>query len=109
MRSGRRHGELVIRSPLEEAAQIVAVGVQRAPAVARQKRDADAHGLAEALADALEERGGWYADFHSDSEVTAVFAGRIFRYHRGDGGERAKVEAYARSVGVPEEQLDWDE
>ncbi len=30
---------------------------------------ADADRLATALADALEPQGGWYADFHSDSEV----------------------------------------
>jgi hypothetical protein len=65
--------------------------------------------LAEALSDALEARGGWYADFHSDSEVTVVFAGRVFRYRRGDSGQREEVMEYARSVGVPEPQLDWAE
>jgi hypothetical protein len=41
--------------------------------------------------------------------VTVVFAGRIFGDRRGDDTERAKVADYARSVGVPEEQLDWSE
>jgi hypothetical protein len=71
--------------------------------------DAVADQLAEQLSSSLEARGGWYADFHSDSEVIVVFAGRIFRYLRGDTGERAKVADYARSVGVPNEQLDWAE
>jgi hypothetical protein len=71
--------------------------------------DADAERLAEALTDALEAKGGWYADFYSDTDVTVVFSGRIFRYRRGDNNERAKVEDYARSVGVPDEQLDWSE
>jgi hypothetical protein len=71
--------------------------------------DDDAGRLAEALADALEARGGWYADFHSDTEVTVAFSGRIFRYRQGDQGERARVKEYARSVGVPDEQLDWAE
>jgi hypothetical protein len=35
-----------------------------------------------------------------------VFSGRIFRYRMGDGSERAKVADHARSVGVPERQLD---
>jgi hypothetical protein len=65
--------------------------------------------LAEALADALDSVGGWYADFHSDTEVTVVFSGRIFRYRRGDKDGRAGVADYARSVGVPEVQLDWAE
>jgi hypothetical protein len=71
--------------------------------------DDDADRLAEALSDALEVRHGWYADFHSDSHVTVVFSGRIFHYRRGDQSERAEVEEYARSVGVPDEQLDWAE
>jgi hypothetical protein len=71
--------------------------------------EADADRLAVALADAFEANGGWYADFHSDAVVTVAFAGRTFRYRRGDDVERAEVAEYARSVGVPEEQLDWAE
>jgi hypothetical protein len=33
----------------------------------------------------------------------------MFRYRRGDKNGRAKVEDYARSVGVPDAQLDWAE
>src|SRR5579859_131088 len=69
--------------------------------------DAYAEQLADALAGVLESQSGWYCDFHSDSEVTVVFAGRIFRYRRGDSVARSNVVAYARSVGVPEAQLDW--
>src|SRR6266851_6873381 len=61
--------------------------------------ETDADPLAAALSDALQGDGGWYADFHSDSEVIVVFSGRIFRYRRGDKRERATVEDYARSVG----------
>jgi hypothetical protein len=74
-----------------------------------EANDADADQLAEQLSTALDARGGWYADFHSDTEVTVVFAGRIFRYQRGDKSERAKVADYARSAGVPDDQLDWAE
>ena len=70
-------------------------------------RDADQ--LAEQLSSVLEAHGGWYADFHSDSQVVVLFAGRIFRYQRGDKIERSNVADYARSVAVPEEQLDWAE
>lgn len=71
--------------------------------------DSDADRLAEALSDALDTVGGWYADFHSHADVTVVFSGRVFRYGRGNKGERARVEEYARSVGVPEARLDWAE
>jgi hypothetical protein len=40
------------------------------------------------LSVALEARGGWYPDFHSDTDVTVIFAGQIFRYRRGDAGAR---------------------
>jgi hypothetical protein len=62
--------------------------------------------LAEALAGALAEPG-WYADFHTAGESFVVFSGRVFRYPRGDADGRARAEAHARSLGVPEAQLDW--
>ncbi len=64
--------------------------------------------LAEALAGALNASGGWYCSFGSDHEMIVVFAGRSFRYRRGDDQARRDVEVYARSVGVPEAQLDWE-
>ena len=63
--------------------------------------------LARGLADTLDGEHGWYCDFRSDDETFVVFAGRVFRYPRGDRAARLDVEAYARSVGVPEAQLDW--
>ena len=71
--------------------------------------DTYAEQLADALAEVLQSQHGWYCDFQSDSEVTVVFAGRTFRYRRGDVAARREVVAYARSVGVPDAQLDWSE
>ncbi|MCO1657591.1 hypothetical protein [Pseudonocardia humida] len=65
--------------------------------------------LAEALAAALLPDDGWYADFQSAAEHVVVFAGRVFRYRKGDADARADVVAYGRSVGTPEHQLDWGE
>lgn len=62
--------------------------------------------LAHALSDAL-AAGPWYCDLQSDDETIVVFAGRVFRYPRGDASARAEAEAYARSAGVPESQIDW--
>jgi hypothetical protein len=58
------------------------------------------------LGEALEP-GPWYCDLASDRETVVVFAERTFRYPRGDHAGRTEAEAHARSVGVPEEQLDW--
>jgi hypothetical protein len=69
--------------------------------------DDDAERLDCALETALQRQGGWYCDFRSDAETIVVFAGRTFRYPRGDRSGRAEAIEYGRSVGVPEEQLDW--
>ena len=71
--------------------------------------DADLELLVGALERALESRGGWYCDFRTAAETFIVFAGRSFRYPRRDIGGRAAAADYARSVGVPEAQLDWPE
>ena len=71
--------------------------------------DQDVERLAGALESALERRCGWYCDFRTDTETFVIFAGRSFRYPRGDGSGRARAADYARSMGVPEAQLDWPE
>jgi hypothetical protein len=62
--------------------------------------------LVDELGEALEP-GPWYCDLASDRETVVVFAQRTFRYHRGDAAGRAAAEDHARSVGVPDSQLDW--
>lgn len=51
--------------------------------------------------------GPWYCDVRTDAESVVVFSGRVFRYARGDAASRAEAEAFARSRGVPEGQVDW--
>jgi hypothetical protein len=74
-----------------------------------EAEDADAGSLAGALADALDQRLGWYTDLRSAEETFVIYSGRVFRYPRGDSRGRAEAEAYGRSHGVPENQLDWPE
>jgi hypothetical protein len=69
--------------------------------------DEELAGLLTALERGLESRGGWYCDARSDAETLVVFAGRTFRYPHGDASGRERAAEYARSVGVPEAQLDW--
>jgi hypothetical protein len=68
--------------------------------------DDDVDAFAAALSEALEP-GPWYCDFRSETETFVVFADRIFRYPRRDQSGREEAEAHARSVGVPEAQIDW--
>jgi hypothetical protein len=65
--------------------------------------------LAVALSNALDPTLGWYCDFRTTDETFVVFGGRVFRYPRGDRTRRSEAESYARSVGVPESQIDWPE
>ena len=65
--------------------------------------------VADALAGALDGDGGWYCNFSTADETWVVFRGRVFRYPIGDLAGRAEAEAYGRSLGVPEPQLDWGE
>jgi hypothetical protein len=69
--------------------------------------ETDAQRLAAALAAVLDDAPAWYADFHSPAEKFVVFPGRVFRYPRGDRAARVKAEVHARSLGIPEAQLDW--
>ncbi len=58
------------------------------------------------LSDAI-RTGPWYCALRTEQEVAVVFAGRPFRYRRGDGAARAEAERYARASGVPDTQTDW--
>ncbi len=51
--------------------------------------------------------GGWYSHFRAGERVFVIFANRVFAYAEADAAAREEIEAYGRSVGVPEEQLDW--
>ncbi|HJM88595.1 MAG TPA: hypothetical protein QF624_03085 [Dehalococcoidia bacterium] len=70
--------------------------------------ESDAQDLAQKLAAALDEPG-WYVDFHSPTESFVIFPGHVFRYQRGDASGRDEARAHARSLDIPESQLDWPE
>jgi CBS domain-containing protein len=60
--------------------------------------DHDAPQLASALADVLDDKG-WYVDFRSRDETFVVFAGRVFRYRRGDGASATPDASVSSSSG----------
>lgn len=60
------------------------------------------------ISDAMHE-SFWYANIHCRVDEIVIFAGKIFRYVRGDAEARKAPEDYARSIGVPEHQLDWED
>jgi hypothetical protein len=70
--------------------------------------EVDPDKLAELFAEAL-DAPGWYADFQTPETNYVVFPGKAVRYPRGDPAGRAEAIEYAKSVGVPDTQLDWGE
>jgi hypothetical protein len=52
-------------------------------------------------------RGPWYCDMWTEGEIAVAFAGRAFRYRRGDAAARAEAVRFARASGVPDSQIDW--
>ncbi len=67
---------------------------------------ADPDRLAESLSRVL-DGPAWYASLHSAGQVYVVFPSRVFRYSLDDDARHEEALAYARSVGVPNEQCDW--
>jgi hypothetical protein len=71
--------------------------------------EGDAERLAEQLAACLAPNGGWYVNYNTAAEAFVVFAGKVFRYPRRQAAGREQAKDYARSIGVPEPQLDWQD
>ena len=63
--------------------------------------------LADALAGVLDPAPGWYCDFRTKTETFVVRSGRVFRYRRRDNAGRERAVMFARSIGIPESQIDW--
>ena len=71
--------------------------------------EADAERLAEQLSACLAPTGGWYINYNTTAEAFVIFADKIFRYPRKQTEGRQRAQDYARSIGIPEPQLDWQD
>jgi hypothetical protein len=69
--------------------------------------EAKAERLAKQMAACLAPTGGWYVNYNTAAEAFVVFADKVFRYPRREAEGRRRVQDYARSIGIPEPQLDW--
>ncbi|GAB3660626.1 hypothetical protein GCM10028833_40160 [Glycomyces tarimensis] len=72
-----------------------------------ESEEALAEPIALALSESLDPIGAWYVNYSTATEVFVVFPGQAIRYELGDEIGRAKAEALAREIGVPESRLDW--
>jgi hypothetical protein len=69
--------------------------------------DDDADKTAERISKAM-KASFWYANIHLETDEIVIFADNVFRYVRGDAQARKAPEDHARSLGVPEHQIDWE-
>ena len=49
----------------------------------------------------------WYMHFWKDTDIIAIFKNKIFEFNYEHKKTWSKVLKYGRSVGIPEEQLDF--
>ncbi|WP_067672021.1 hypothetical protein [Nocardia miyunensis] len=67
---------------------------------------ANAEILADRIAEAL-DTGPWYVEFHTHTETFIIFRTRTFRFPRGDQNATRAATTHARTLGIPDHQLDW--
>lgn len=53
------------------------------------------------------KEGPWYAHFWNDTEMIVVFKNKVFAFLREDRESYVSVKEHGRSLGIPEEQLDF--
>jgi hypothetical protein len=71
--------------------------------------DDDAGAVADVIAASLDTVGGWYCDLHTAHDTLVAFPGIVHRYRAGDDAGRREAADHARSLGIPEPQIDWPE
>lgn len=64
--------------------------------------------MVDVLSSAL-EKGKWFLEISSEDIMIVVFPGKVFKYQKGDLEAREQAKEYGRSIGIPEDQLDWKE
>ncbi len=61
--------------------------------------------IVECMSKAMNSR--WYLNISTNKEEFVVFLNKIFRYSKGNKKGKKKAQEYARSLNIPESQIDW--
>ncbi|MDD5192849.1 MAG: hypothetical protein PHH54_02485 [Candidatus Nanoarchaeia archaeon] len=61
--------------------------------------------IAEKMSKAMNPR--WYMNIGTKKEEFVIFLNKIFKYSEGDEEGKKKAQEYARSLNIPESQIDW--
>jgi hypothetical protein len=77
-------------------------------AISFEVEDRHSDAVAGVLSRALKTRG-WYINASSDLHVYVIFPNQVFKYPKGDITRREAAKRFARTIDIPESQLDWDE
>ena len=51
----------------------------------------------------------WCGRISTGKRVYVVFPDKVYKYRPGDVQSRKAAQEHARSLGIPERQLDWDD
>ncbi len=97
----------ITRTEVWEVKNAVAFQPSRWTAMWFEGDESQADAVAETLSRALKR--DWYCNLTTAQHCFVVFGGRVFKYRRGGRQGRAEAQAYGRSLGLPESQLDWGE
>lgn len=65
--------------------------------------------LSAALCKGDDPKDNWFADFKAGDRKYIVFHGKVLTYPIGNEAEKARVCAACREMGVPDEQMHWEE
>ncbi|CAG0926414.1 hypothetical protein TFLX_00067 [Thermoflexales bacterium] len=76
-------------------------------AISFEVDDDQADALAEELSRTLKSPG-WYIDARLNDKVYVIFPQRVFKYCKGDRAGQLEAQAYARAIGIPASQIDWE-
>jgi len=49
----------------------------------------------------------WYLNISGENTIFVVFPNKIFKYKKGDTAEKIRSVEYGKTIGIPENQLDW--
>lgn len=53
--------------------------------------------------------GNWFVDFKAGNIKYIVFRDKILKYHIGNQEEKEHVRSECRKLGVPDEEMNWEE
>lgn len=56
-----------------------------------------------------EEDGNWFCDFKAGNRKYIVFKERVLQYEIGNAEQKAAVCDACRKLGIPDEQMQWEE